>query len=74
MATVEQTIGEIDYVAFAGPVDKVEGVGQWPAGTRGTVVIDYGDHKMIEISNDRGETLDMPVVAVEKLSLIAKHS
>ena len=41
----------------------------------GTVVSDFGDHKMIEISNDLGETLDMPIAPVEKLKLIAaKHS
>jgi hypothetical protein len=51
----------------------VEGTGKWPAGTRGTVVSDYGDHKMIDISNDLGETLDLPVVAEDKLTLIAKH-
>jgi hypothetical protein len=72
--TVKQTIGEIDYVAFTEAIDKDEGTGKWPVGTRGTVVIDLGDHKMVEISNDRGETLDMPVVPVEKLELITKHS
>ena len=75
MATVKQAIGEIDYVAFTEAIDKDEGTGKWPAGTRGTVVHDFGDHKMVEISNDRGETLDLPVVPVEKLKLIAaKHS
>jgi len=38
------------------------------------VISDYGDHKMIDIANERGETLDMPVVPVEKLRLVAKHS
>jgi Domain of unknown function (DUF4926) len=74
MATVKQAIGEVDFVAFVQAVDKVEGVGQWPAGTTGTIVSDYGDHKMVEISNDRGETLDMPVVPIEQLELITKHS
>jgi hypothetical protein len=74
MATVKQAIGEVDFVAFVQAVDRVEGVGQWPAGTTGTVVSDYGDHKMVEISNDRGETLDLPVVPVEQLKLVAKHS
>jgi hypothetical protein len=55
-------------------IDKDEGTGRWPAGTRGTVVIDLGDHKMVEISNDRGETPDMPAVPAAKLDLIAKHS
>jgi hypothetical protein len=75
VSTVKQTIGEIDYVAFTEAIDKDEGgTGKWPAGTRGTVVIDLGDHKMVEISNDRGETLDMPVVPVEKLELVTKYS
>ena len=29
---------------------------------------------MVEISNDRSETLDMPVVPVEEPELISKHS
>jgi len=74
MATVKQAIGEIDVVAFTDAVDKDEGTGIWPAGTKGTVVHDFGDHKMVEISNERGETLDLPVIPVEKLELIAKHS
>ncbi|MGA2163720.1 MAG: hypothetical protein ABSH36_04550 [Solirubrobacteraceae bacterium] len=74
MATVKQAIGEIDVVAFVEAVDKLEGTGKWPAGTQGTVVIDYGDHKMVEISNDLGEALDFPVVAEEKLELITKYS
>jgi hypothetical protein len=68
MATVKQAIKEIDVVSF------VEEIGEWPAGTTGTVVIDYGDVKMVEISNERGEVLDLPLVPVEKLDLIAKHS
>jgi hypothetical protein len=72
----EQAIGEIDVVAFTEPIDKVEGTGQWPIGTRGTVVSDYGDHKEVEISDadNYGATLDMPVVPVEKLKLIEKYS
>lgn len=68
MATVSQEIGEIDFVAFT------HAVGKWPAGTKGTVVADFGDAKMIEISNDRGETLDLPVVPVDKLKLLVKYS
>lgn len=67
MATVKQTIGEVDVVSF------VEAVNKWPAGTRGTVVHDFGEKKMVEISNERGETLDLPVVSVEKLRLESKH-
>lgn len=68
MATVKQRIGEIDVVAF------VAAVGDWPAGTEGTVVSDYGDEKMIEISNDLGETLDLPIVSAENLRLVTKYS
>jgi hypothetical protein len=67
MAIAKQKIGEVDIVSF------IEPVGDWPAGTRGTVVSDYGAEKMVEISNDRGETLDLPIVEVEKLRLESKH-
>jgi hypothetical protein len=73
MATVEQEIGEVDVVAFVQAVDKVEGVGEWPAGTTGTVLSDYGDHKEVEISNDRGEALDYVIVPVEQLQLVTKY-
>jgi hypothetical protein len=43
-------------------------------GTKGTVVSDYGDHKMIEIVNDAGETLDLVTVPVEHLELVTKYS
>jgi Domain of unknown function (DUF4926) len=76
MATrVEQSIGEVDVVAFERPIKKVDaGAGNWPTGTIGAVVSDYGDHKEVEIVNDAGETLDMVVVPVEHLKLIQKHS
>jgi hypothetical protein len=68
MATVKQSIGEVDVVSL------IETIGKWPAGTRGAVVIDFGDDKMVEIANERGETLDLPIVNVDKLKLISKHS
>ncbi len=75
MATgVKQTIGEHDYVELTEPIDKSEGVGTWPAGTRGAVISDFGGHKMIDISDEQGVPLDMPVVPATKLKLIAKHS
>ena len=67
MATAEN-IKEIDVVAFK------ERIGKWPAGTTGTVVSDYGDDKLVEISNERGEALDLPVVPASKLRLIARFS
>ena len=74
--TVKQTIGEHDVVAFTEPIAKAESTGTWPAGTEGTVVSDFGEAKMVEISDDEhyGATLDMPIVPVEKLKLITKYS
>jgi|HubBroStandDraft_4_1064222.scaffolds.fasta_scaffold65238_1 hypothetical protein len=74
MATVKQAIGEIDVVAFTEPIAKFESTGTWPAGTEGTVVMDYGEAKMVEIVGEQGETLDMPTVPVEKLKLVKKYS
>jgi hypothetical protein len=74
MATVKQAIGEVDVVAFERPIKKAEGVGNWPTGTTGTVVSDYGAVKQVEISNNRGEALDYVMVPVEQLQLVEKHS
>jgi len=78
MATrVKHTITEVDVVAFTKPIDKTDycdTTGTWPAGTIGAVVSDYGENKEVEISNDRGVPLDFPVVPVEKLKLVEKHS
>jgi hypothetical protein len=81
MAIVKQAICEHDVVALTEAVARDEaltqpsnndrGVGKWPAGTTGTVVSDYGNHKLVEISNDRGEALDFVTVPVEQLELIA---
>lgn len=68
MSVATEKIKEIDFVSFREAVDG------WPAGTRGTVVIDHGDFKTVEISDDRGQTLDLPVVAAEKLELVEKYS
>jgi hypothetical protein len=71
---VKQAIGEVDVVAFERPIKKVDGVGNWPTGTEGTVVSDYDDHKEVEISGDAGEALDYVIVPVEQLKLVEKHS
>jgi hypothetical protein len=70
MSTAAQEIKEIDVVAFT---EAVEG---WPAGTEGTVVGDFGEDKLVEISDDDnfGATLALPVVSVKKLKLVAKYS
>jgi hypothetical protein len=74
MPLVKQAIHENDYVELTRSVDKVEGVGQWPAGTRGTVVAEHDQHKMIELSDDRGVTLDFISQTEDQLKLISKHS
>jgi hypothetical protein len=71
MATVKQAIHEHDVVALTQAVDKDEGVGKWPAGTSGTVISERGEHKLIEISNDRGEALDFVSQTEDQLKLIA---
>lgn len=74
MPLVKQAIHENDYVELTQPVDKVEGTGQWPAGTRGTVVAEHDQHKMIEVSDDGGVTLDFISQAEGELELVSKHS
>jgi hypothetical protein len=71
MATVKQAIHEHDVVALTHAVDKVEGTGQWPVGTTGTVVDERGTDKLIEIYNDLGETLDFISQPEDQLKLIA---
>jgi hypothetical protein len=73
MAAVQHAIKENDYVALTQIVAKTEGSGKWPAGTTGTVVIDYGEKKLIEISN-RGLILDVIEVPEPALELATKHS
>jgi hypothetical protein len=70
MTTVKHAIHEHDVVALRNAVDKVQGTGQWPAGTTGTVVDERGADKLIEIYNDRGETLDFISQPEDKLKLV----
>lgn len=67
MAAVRTHIGENDYVELVQPV------GVWAAGIRGTAVSDYGAWKLIEISDDRGQMLDLIEVAEADLRLISQH-
>ena len=67
MPSAKSKIGEVDIVSL---VEEVDG---WPAGTSGTVVADFGDDKMVEISDDRGVMLALPVVPADKLKLEAKY-
>jgi hypothetical protein len=86
MATLKHALAEHDFVELTEPIDKDEtltrdpgeprGIGQWPAGTRGTVVSDYGDAKLVEISDhdNWGAALDYIVVPESRLKLITRHS
>jgi len=62
----EQLIGEHDVVAL------LRAHGRWPKGHVGTVVNDYGDVKLIEIADDKGQMLDLFQVPVDQLQLVVK--
>lgn len=68
MTIVKHAIGEHDFV------ELLEDVREWPAGVRGTVVSDYGDVKLVEISDERGVALDFIQVPEARLKLVARHS
>lgn len=68
MSITKQAIKEIDVV------ELLDGAGEWPAGTVGTVVHDLGQWKQIEISDDRGVMLDLVSALEPQLRLVAKHS
>jgi hypothetical protein len=76
VTSVKQAIHENDVVELTQPVDKVEATGQWPAGTRGTVLAEHSEHKLIEISDhdNYGQMLDMVSITEDRLKLISKHS
>jgi hypothetical protein len=68
MSTAQNLIGEHDEVVLLRPV------GRWPAGTRGTVLSNHPDYKIVEMPGIEeavdDEDLDyMPEVATEKLRL-----
>jgi hypothetical protein len=65
--TIKQEIEEIDVVVLT------EAVGHWPAGAEGTVVIDYGEEKLLEMVDQVDDPLDLPVVHRDKLRLVAKY-
>jgi hypothetical protein len=74
MAAVKQAIGKSDVVELMEAVHRTEGVGKWPAGTRGTVLEDFGDRRVIEIPCHCGGIEDFLTVPIEQLKLIRKHS
>lgn len=68
MAPLKQAIRENDVVGFTRPI------GRWPKGMQGTVVSEHGVDKLIEVSDDRGQMLDLISVPEQQLRLIAKFS
>lgn len=68
MAVVRAKITEHDVVRFKRPLRE------WPAGTIGVALIDHGLSKLVEISDDDGQELDLFEVAEEDLELVEKCS
>ncbi len=68
MAIARTKIGEHDCI------ELLHSIGAWPAGTGGTVVSDHGDSKLIEVSDDRGQMLDLFEVPESQLKLVGKYS
>jgi hypothetical protein len=67
MATVKHAIREHDFVQL------LDSVGEWPAGTAGTVVSERGEAKLVEIADDQGVALDYVSVQESRLRLVTKH-
>lgn len=47
-------------------------IGRWPAGTEGTALLDHGASKLVEISDDQGQELDLFEVDEQDLELLAQ--
>jgi hypothetical protein len=60
---VRHPISEHDVVLFR------EAVQGWPTGTVGTVVSDYGDVVLVEVSSESGNAMGFVQVPVAKLEL-----
>ncbi len=67
MAVVRPKIAEHDVVRLRRPLRE------WPAGTVGTALIDHGASKLVEISDDEGQELDLFEVAEVDLELVEKY-
>jgi hypothetical protein len=67
VATARTKITEHDVVALKRDTRR------WPAGTTGTALIDHGPSKLVEISDDQGQMLDLFEVADEDLELVKHH-
>lgn len=66
MPNTKHLINENDCVALT------RQIGRWPAGTEGTAVLDHGPSKLIEISDDQGQMLDLIEVAGDYLQLMTQ--
>lgn len=64
---VRPEIEEVDVVALT------KAIGKWPAGAEGTVVMDFGGEKLLEMAGETEDPLDLPTVHRNKLRLIAKN-
>jgi hypothetical protein len=68
MTTVRHAIREHDFVQL------LDTVGRWPVGTRGTVVSERGEAKLVEIADEQGIALDYVSVQEPRLKLVGKHA
>jgi hypothetical protein len=67
MKTAHLQVTENDYV------ELIRANGKWPAGTRGTAVSDHGVWKLVEVSDDQGQMLDLLEVDDCDLKLITPY-
>lgn len=67
MAITSPKITENDVVKLMQPIRR------WPAGREGTVLSDHGSSKLVEISDEEGQMLDLFEVAEKDLKLIAQY-
>lgn len=54
-------------------VELKHSVGKWPAGTRGEILVDQGDSKVVDISDEVGRLLALIELPEEELELIERH-
>ena len=70
MSMTQTVIGEHDVVVLINAIER------WPAGTKGTVVSDHPDYKLVEMPGIEDSGDDMwdyiPAVATENLRLVWK--
>jgi hypothetical protein len=54
-------------------VELTRSIGKWAAGTRGAVVADHDVWKLVEVSDDQGQMLDLLEVDDCDLKLISQY-